>query len=73
MEGMRFCMVRQLWCSGNGHGDILHVGKFIKDRSGLQIVASFEESKDYEGQGNGYACQVMNARDGSMITGHGRN
>ena len=51
----------------------MHVGKFIKDRSGLQIVASFEESKDYEGQGNGYACQVMNARDGSMITGHGRN
>ena len=63
----------ELWCSGNGHGDILHVGKFIKDRSGLQIVASFEEAKDYEGQGNGYACQVINARDGSMITGHGRN
>lgn len=20
----------ELWCSGNGHGDILHVGKFIK-------------------------------------------
>ena len=35
----------ELWCSGNGHGDILHVGKFIKDRSGLQIVASFEEAK----------------------------
>lgn len=63
----------ELWCSGNGHGDILHVGKFIKDRSGLQIVASFEEAKDYEGRGNGYACQVINARDGSMITGHGRN
>ncbi|WP_291576949.1 hypothetical protein [Bacteroides sp.] len=63
----------ELWCNGNGHGDILHVGKFIKDRSGLQIVASFEEAKDYEGQGNGYACQVINARDGSMITGHGRN
>ena len=63
----------ELWCNGNGHGDILHVGKFIKDRSGLQIVASFEEAKDYEGQGNGYACQVINARDGSMITGHGKN
>lgn len=63
----------ELWCNGNGHGDILHVGKFIKDRSGLQIVASFEEAKDYEGQGNGYACQVINARDGSMITGYGRN
>ena len=63
----------ELWCNGNGHGDILHVGKFIKDRSGLQIVASFEEAKDYEGQGTGYACQVINARDGSMITGHGRN
>lgn len=35
----------ELWCSGNGHGDILHVGKFIKDRPGLQIVASFEEQK----------------------------
>lgn len=63
----------ELWCSGNGHGDILHVGKFIKDRPGLQIVASFEESKDYEGQGNGYACQVIDARNGSMIAGHGRN
>ena len=63
----------ELWCNGNGHGDILHVGKFIKDRSGLQIVASFEEAKDYEGQGNGYACQVIDARNGSMITGHGKN
>jgi len=32
----------ELWCTGNGHGDCLHVGKFIKDRDGLQIVASFE-------------------------------
>ena len=47
----------ELWCSGNGHGHILHVGKFIKDRSGLQIVASFEESKDYEGQGDVYKRQ----------------
>ena len=63
----------ELWCSGNGHGDILHVGKFLKDRKGLQIVASFEEAVNYEGQGNGYACQVIDARDGSLITGHGKN
>ena len=38
MEGMRFLYGSaaiddngsELWCSGNGHGDILHVGKFIK-------------------------------------------
>lgn len=63
----------ELWCSGNGHGDILHVGKFIKDRPGLQIVASFEEPKDYEGQGHGYACQTMDAATGAFITGHARN
>ena len=48
----------ELWCTGNGHGDCLCVGKFIKDRSGLQIVASFEEPGNY-------------ARDGGLITGHG--
>lgn len=61
----------ELWCTGNGHGDCLYVGKFIKDRSGLQIVASFEEPSNYNGQGHGYACQVIDARDGSLITGHG--
>ena len=61
----------ELWCTGNGHGDCLYVGKFIKDRSGLQIVASFEEPSNYNGQGHGYACQVIDARDGSLIAGHG--
>lgn len=61
----------ELWCTGNGHGDCLYVGKFIKNRSGLQIVASFEEPSNYNGQGHGYACQVIDARDGSLITGHG--
>ena len=61
----------ELWCTGNGHGDCLYVGKFIKDRSGLQIVASFEEEDTYSTQGLGYACQVIDARDGTLITGHG--
>lgn len=61
----------ELWCTGNGHGDCLCVGKFIKDRSGLQIVASFEEPGNYNGQGHGYGCQVIDARDGGLITGHG--
>ena len=52
----------ELWCTGNGHGDCLCVGKFIKDRSGLQIVASFEEPGNYNGQGHGYGCQVIDAR-----------
>lgn len=60
----------ELWCTGNGHGDCLYVGKFIQNRKGLQIVACFEESGNYEGQGHGYACQVIDARDGSLITGH---
>lgn len=63
----------ELWCSGNGHGDILHVGKFIKDRSGLQIEASFEEPKNYQGQGHGYGCQILDAATGALITGHGQN
>ena len=61
----------ELWCTGNGHGDCLCVGKFIKDCSGLQIVASFEEPGNYNGQGHGYGCQVIDARDGGLITGHG--
>ena len=61
----------ELWCTGNSHGDCLCVGKFIKDRSGLQIVASFEEPGNYNGQGHGYGCQVIDARDGGLITGHG--
>ena len=61
----------ELWCTGNGHGDCLSVGKFVKDREGLQIVASFEEPGNFAGQGLGYACQVIDARDGSLIAGHG--
>lgn len=61
----------ELWCTGNGHGDCLHVGKFIKDRDGLQIVASFEEENTYSVQGLGYGCQVIDARDGSLISAHG--
>lgn len=60
----------ELWCSGNGHGDILHVGKFIQDRPGLQIVASFEEQETYANMGHGYGCQVIDAKDGSLINGH---
>lgn len=62
----------ELWCSGNGHGDILHVGKFIQNREGLQIMASFEESNTYNGTGHGYGCQVLDARDGSLISGQGQ-
>lgn len=63
---------QELWCSGNGHGDILHVGKFIKDRAGLQIVASFEEELTYTRIGHGYGCQVLDAKDGSLISGQGQ-
>lgn len=61
----------ELWCTGNGHGDILSVGKFIKDRPGLQIQASFEEENTYAVQGLGYGCQMIDARNGSLIAGHG--
>lgn len=63
----------ELWCTGNGHGDVLHVGKFLPDseRKGLQIVASFEESNKYLYEGLGFGCQTIDARDGSLITGHG--
>ena len=61
----------ELWCTGNGHGDCLYVGKFIQDRAGLQIVACFEEEETYSTQGLGYGCQVIDARNGNLITGHG--
>lgn len=61
----------ELWCTGNGHGDILSVGKFIKDRQGLQVQASFEEEDTYSNQGLGYGCQILDARNGNLISGHG--
>ena len=59
----------------DGKDEILYGSAAIdddgKDRSGLQIVASFEEPGNYNGQGHGYGCQVIDARDGGLITGHG--
>lgn len=67
----------ELWCTGNGHGDCLYVGQFIQNPKQInplfgkqQIVASFEEQDLYNGQGYGYACQVIDAKTGKLITGH---
>ena len=59
-----------LYCTGNGHGDALHVGKFIPDRSGLQVVACFENPNKYMNSGFGYGCAVFDAATGKFITGH---
>ena len=63
---------KKLWCTGNGHGDALHVGKFDPKRSGLQIVASFEEEDTYTGTGFGYGCAMFDAATGKFIFGHGQ-
>lgn len=66
----------ELWCSGNGHGDVLHVGKFIQDRDGLQLEGCYEEENTYAGTyGLGYPCQIIDARTGELISGQdaGRN
>lgn len=36
---------RGLYSTGLGHGDMLHVGKFIQDRDGLQCFQCFETGK----------------------------
>lgn len=59
-----------LYCTGNGHGDALHVGKFIPDRPGLQVVACFENPNKYINNGFGYGCAVFDAATGNFITGH---
>lgn len=59
-----------LYCTGNGHGDALHVGKFIPDRPGLQVVACFENPNKYINNGFGYGCAVFDAATGKFITGH---
>ena len=68
----------ELWCTGNGHGDCLYVGRFIQNPQQInplfgkqQIVASFEEQDTYSTQGLGYACQVIDAKTGRLIAGHG--
>lgn len=58
------------YCTGNGHGDALHVGKFIPDRPGLQVVACFENPNKYINNGFGYGCAVFDAATGKFITGH---
>ncbi len=60
-----------LYCTGNGHGDALHVGKFASNRSGLQVVACFEEENTYTGTGHGYACEMFDAATGQHLFGHG--
>ncbi|MCD8166918.1 MAG: hypothetical protein LUE93_12875 [Bacteroides sp.] len=60
----------ELWCNGNGHGDVMSVGKFVQDRSGFQIVACFEESEVYTTAG-GFGCQTIDARNGETMNGHG--
>lgn len=59
-----------LYCTGNGHGDALHVGKFIPDRPGLQVVACFENPNKYINNGFGFGCAVFDAATGKFITGH---
>ena len=59
-----------LYCTGNGHGDALHVGKFIPDRPGLQVVGCFENPNKYINNGFGYGCAVFDAATGNFITGH---
>ncbi|WP_294553469.1 hypothetical protein [uncultured Bacteroides sp.] len=68
----------ELWCTGNGHGDCLYVGQFIQNPQKInplfgnqQVVACFEEENTYSVQGHGYACQVIDAKTGKLITGHG--
>lgn len=60
-----------LYCTGNGHGDALHVGKFDPTRSGLQVVACYEEENTYTTTGHGYGCTMFNAATGQVIFGHG--
>ncbi|GAE83762.1 hypothetical protein JCM10512_2058 [Bacteroides reticulotermitis JCM 10512] len=60
-----------LYCTKNGHGDALHVGKFAPSRPGLQIVACFEEQNNYAVSGQGYGCTVMDAATGQFLFGHG--
>ena len=59
-----------LYCTGNGHGDALHVGKFIPDRPGLQVVGCFENPNKYINNGFGYGCAVFDGATGNFITGH---
>ncbi|MBP1615352.1 MAG: hypothetical protein H6Q13_2800 [Bacteroidetes bacterium] len=60
-----------LYCTGNGHGDALHVGKFDPTRSGLQIVACYEEESVYTTSGYNYGCAMMDAATGTLLFGHG--
>jgi rhamnogalacturonan endolyase len=50
---------RLLWSSNRGHGDALHVGKFLPNREGLQIFMCHEESP--------WGVTLKDARTGAEI------
>ena len=47
------------WCTGKGHGDALHVGDFLPNRSGLEVWMCHESSP--------YGVTLMDANTGSTI------
>lgn len=48
-----------LYSTGLGHGDMLHVGKFIQERDGLQCFQCFETGRT--------RCSLRDARTGDII------
>lgn len=48
-----------LYSTGLGHGDMLHVGKFLKDRDGLQCFQCFETGKT--------RCALRDAATGEIL------
>ena len=47
------------WCTKKGHGDALHVGDLLPDRSGLEVWVCHESSP--------YGVSLMDASNGNMI------
>ncbi|MDR3365863.1 MAG: InlB B-repeat-containing protein [Prevotellaceae bacterium] len=56
---------KPLYSSGLGHGDALHVGKFIPDREGLQIFGVYEAAKESGDEVVG--TTMRDARDGKVL------
>lgn len=57
---------KTLWCTGEGHGDRMHMTDIDPDRPGKEIWYIQEEPKVYR-----HAVHLRDARTGELIWGHG--
>lgn len=50
-----------LWCTNLGHGDAMHLGDLLPDRSGLEVFVCHEDKN------SGWGVSLIDAKDGKIV------